>query len=90
LIRKPAAVERSESERQRVARLSGLGYWLPKPLGSPQSGQYHVMPLQESPQKFSSMQLWHMANPQWRHFQQNRRLFPQQWQTLSACLCFCL
>lgn len=30
-------------------------HWFPNPLLSPQSGQTQVIPLQETPQKFSSM-----------------------------------
>jgi hypothetical protein len=33
-------------------------YWFPKPFCPPQSGHCHVIPLQDIPQKFSSMQSW--------------------------------
>jgi hypothetical protein len=59
-------------------------YWLPYPFHWPQSGHFQVMPLQDMPQKFSSMHAWHMANPQ-RQRQQNGRTALQQWQTVSFC-----
>lgn len=54
-------------------------YWLPKPFCSPQSGHIQVMPLQDIPHTFSSMQLWQMAKPQ-RQVQQKGAVFPQNWQ----------
>jgi hypothetical protein len=57
-------------------------YWFPKPFWPPQSGHSQVIPLQDIPQKFSSMQSWHMANPH-LHLQQNRAAFWQQLQLIS-------
>ena len=42
------------------------------------------MPLQESPQKFSSIQAWHMAKPHWRQVQQKGTDARQQWQAVRA------
>lgn len=42
------------------------------------------MPLQDSPQKFSSMQAWHMANLHERHVQQKGTDAPQQWHSANA------
>ena len=55
-------------------------YWLPKPFCWPQSGHCQVMPLQESPQKFSGMHPWQMAKPQ-RQVQQKGTCWAQQWHT---------
>ena len=52
-------------------------YWFPNPFCAPQSGQSQVIPLQEMPQKFSSMQSWHMVKPH-RQRQQNGAAVPQQ------------
>lgn len=62
-------------------------HWFPNPFWAPQSGQSQVIPLQVTPQKFSSMQSWHMAKPQ-RQRQQNSGRSPQQWQGISRCFCF--
>lgn len=78
-----------ETDVKRQARLLSLfrlrSYWLPKPFWSPQSGHCQVMPLQDIPHTFSSMQAWQMEKPQ-RHCQVNRPWAPQQWQ--SALLIF--
>jgi hypothetical protein len=48
------------------------------------------MPLHDIPQKFSSMQSWHIANPH-RHLQQNGVVLLQQLQLFSLALFrFCL
>jgi hypothetical protein len=57
-------------------------YWLPKPFHCPQSGHFQVMPLQDIPQKFSSMHAWQMAKPH-RQRQQKGSVSPQQWQVVS-------
>jgi hypothetical protein len=65
---------------KRRCRSSAAGYWLPRPFCWPQSGHCQVMPLQESPQKFSSMHSWQMAKPQ-RQVQQKGTCWAQQWHT---------
>jgi hypothetical protein len=55
---------------------------LPKPFHCPQSGHFQVMPLQDIPQKFSSMHAWQMAKPH-RQRQQKGSVSPQQWQVVS-------
>ena len=60
-------------------------YWFPKPFWQPQSGHCHVIPLHDIPQKFSSMQYWHMANPH-LHLQQKGAALLQQQQLLSFAL----
>jgi hypothetical protein len=57
-------------------------YWLPKPFCPPQSGQTHVMALQDIPQMFACMHSWQIMKPQ-RQLQQKGSVFPQQWQIHS-------
>jgi len=69
---------------------SGVFYWFPNPFWPPQSGHCHVMPLQDIPQKFSSMQSWQIANPH-LHLQQKGAALLQQLQLLSLAFSrFCL
>jgi hypothetical protein len=63
-------------------KVSGFRYWFPYPFCSPQSGHCQVIPLQDIPQKFFSMQFWQMENPH-RHLQQNGGCLPQQAQGIS-------
>lgn len=57
-------------------------YWFPNPFGAPQSGQSHVMALQDIPQMFSNMQSWQIAKPQ-RQVQQKGTCLRQQWHSAA-------
>jgi hypothetical protein len=60
-------------------------YWLPNPFCIPQSGHCQVMPLQDMPHTFSSMQLWQIAKPHLQ-LQQKGATRQQNWQLLLFVL----
>jgi len=62
-------------------------YWFPKGRVAPQSGQVQTMLLHVMPQRFSSMQVWQIENPQ-AQLQQKRKFPPQQLQVNSVLLSF--
>jgi len=76
--------------KQAVERIYRNSHWFPNPFCAPQSGHCHVIPLQDIPQKFSSMQSWHMANPH-LHLQQKGAALLQHEQSIAFAFSrFCL